>query len=140
MSNNQKLLIVCSLLALSSCDRKGTDYLPQPVGDYPSVLDIGSLGIMTKAQFEEFRQMRHEGLTPPGEVATDEGTAFVSPLEWCRDPANFDADGNPVCYFGQVSGSVSGVGGGAPAQLAGPPMAPAWRSIAALPRGDHPAN
>lgn len=113
MSNNQKLLIVCSLLALSSCDRKGTDYLPQPVGDYPSVLDIGSLGIMTQAQFEEFRQMRHPGLTPEDEDATDEGTPYVSPLEWCRDPANFDADGNPVCYFGQVSGSVSGVRGGA---------------------------
>lgn len=113
MNSKNTLIILSAVIALHGCDRKGTDYLPQATGDYPSVLDIGTMGIMTQDQFELFRQMRFEGQAPSSGLASDDETPIVSPLEWCRDPENRDANGNPLCYFGQLSGSVSGVRGGA---------------------------
>ena len=113
MSNKNTLLFLSAVFVLTGCDRKGTDYLPQAIGDYPSVLDVGSLGIMTKDQYEVFKQMRFDGQAPPDGLTSDGESSIVSPVEWCRDPANRDADGNPLCYYGQLSGSVSGVRGGA---------------------------
>lgn len=110
MSNKYASLLL-GLVALTGCDREGLDYLPVAQGDHPAVVDIGTLGIMSLEQLDEFKATRFAAQSAV--IVEQGGDAVVSPIDWCADPAHVDAQGNPLCFFGQLSGSTDGVRGGA---------------------------
>ncbi len=75
--------IIGGLVLLAACDNSGKELLPQPNPDYPGVIEIGQLSVMS---------------------ADDVGA--IDP-DWC---ANQD---DPGCYFGQISSTDNVTKGGA---------------------------
>lgn len=101
MSMNRALL---AGLLLAGCDRSGLDKVPQPNPDFPAVVEIGELDVMTKTQLETLR-------------AQGAGSA-----DWCANSSNeareavgerTQEDGKPLCYYGQVGLAEVGEKGGA---------------------------
>lgn len=109
--SKQHLALLLSCVSVAACDRDGLSYLPVAQGDHPDVFDIGTLGIMSLDQLEEFKATRYAAQSAV--IVQQGGDPVPSPIEWCADPENVDAEGNPLCYFGQLSGSTDGVRGGA---------------------------
>ena len=93
------LALALAGLAVSGCDRKGTDLLPDNSGFAP-VVTIGELAVLTPQDYWEYR------------FADD-------PQAWCNERVDIDGDGvasddEPVrCYYGQLGMPEAGVVGGA---------------------------
>jgi hypothetical protein len=85
-------LILTLVLLTSACDREGADMLPDAVGGHPIVLEMGSLGVMSASQLAAFQ-------------------ASEDPYAWCQE--NLDAQGNPLCSYGQLGPPETGKRGGA---------------------------
>lgn len=95
------------------CDRSGADKLPQQNDDFPAVVELGELDVMTSTQLtamqDEIRSTIRNGGTP-------------APSEWCDSSADLpresvgdrlQADGNKLCHYGQLGVAQIGETGGA---------------------------
>jgi len=78
-------------LALASCDRSGTDLLPNPGDQFSPVIEAGKLHVLSAAELQEFQ-------------------ASSDPKTWC---AQTDETGALRCLFDQVGPPDAGVRGGA---------------------------
>lgn len=87
-----RTLFLALPVALLACDRKGADMLPQAVGNHPDVLEIGKLSVMSPEQYEAY-------------------LSAEDPIAYCAN--ELDADGNPLCYYGQMGPAPAGKRGGA---------------------------
>lgn len=85
--------IVVLLATLVACDRSGDDLIPQPNGEFPAVIDIGELAILTPAQLQELRA---------------EGSGAKA---WCDN--NLDSEGRQHCFYGILGQAEAGIKGGA---------------------------
>ena len=81
------------LVFLAACDRSGAELIPQPNGEFPAVIDIGEMAVMSAAQVEDLQS---------------EGSGSKA---WCD--SNTDADDNPYCFYGMLGQAEAGVKGGA---------------------------
>jgi hypothetical protein len=85
-------------LAVASCDRKGSDLLPDN-GKFSPVATIGELAVLTPQDYWEYR-------------------SSADPQAWCNERVDADGDGvvgddEPMrCYYGQLSMPEPGVVGG----------------------------
>lgn len=48
MSDHKTYLLALGAVLASGCDRSGVDLLPQPNEDYPGVIEVGRVGVMSK--------------------------------------------------------------------------------------------
>ena len=83
-------------VALCACDRSGVDLVPETDGDFAAVIELGEIGVMTRAQLNELQTAVMSG---------------SNPQEWCD--SNQTADGKRPCYFGILGQAGIGTKGGA---------------------------
>lgn len=117
-------LIGCGLL-IASCDRKGSDMLPQPIGDHPDILEIGSLRVLGRNEVQLLRDLPigddsegNDNSAQWSSVLTDHGVgdryrddlaSMNNRYDWCD---LLDEDGNRNCYYGQLGPPEPGKRGG----------------------------
>jgi len=89
------LLAFALPLTLLSCDRSGESLVPDPNGDFQSVLEIGELAIMSSANLTSL---------------TNAVLSGTSPQQWCKDNL---VDGKQQCYFSILGQAPNGIKGGA---------------------------
>lgn len=123
------VLLGCATV-LASCDRKGADMLPQPVEDFPVILEIGDLRVLGRNEVQMLAQFPvpashqgEDGLAQWPSVLTSQALAdagvpdiyrndletFDNVYDWC---ALEDEDGQLNCYYGQVGPPEAGKRGG----------------------------
>ena len=83
-------------VALCACDRSGVDLVPETDGDFAAVIELGEIGVMTRAQLSDLQNAVMSG---------------SNPQEWCD--SNQTADGKRPCYFGILGQAGIGTKGGA---------------------------
>ena len=103
MSTTKGALLLTGLL-LAGCDRSGLDKVPQPNDDFPAVVEIGELEVISGSQLLTLREQ------------------LSGSAEWCANSASepreevgdrVQADDTPLCYYGQVGLAEVGEKGGA---------------------------
>jgi hypothetical protein len=82
-------------LFLLGCDRSGDDLVPTPDGDFPSVIEIGELSVMSS---EDLYLLKTSVLSGS------------NGQEWCKTNL---VDGTPQCFYGILGESTVDVKGGA---------------------------
>ncbi len=89
---------------LVGCDRSGLDKVPQPNEAFPAVVEVGQLEVISASQYSTLEE---------------QGAGAYS---WCDSSGSVErdtvgdrdqAEGLPLCYYGQVGTSEIGGGGGA---------------------------
>lgn len=113
------LVSAAALAVLAGCDRSGADLLPDYDNGVPSIVEIGKIQVLTEDQFVEF--MATSEIDPAmdwGQWGIDTAALDgVTPQQWCTEEND---DGQPRCYFGQLSSPETGYRGGATFTFDGP--------------------
>jgi len=91
MLMKNSMLVV--MLALVACDRSGDDLIPQPNGEFPAVIDIGEVAVISGSMYQTLRA---------------EGSSAKA---WCDN--NIDSSGRPYCFYGILGQAEAGIKGGA---------------------------
>jgi len=95
--------LILTLLSLGGCDRSGTNVLPQPNLDFPAVVEVGNLEVISSSQLVELQSQGY------------------NVREWCDNSGTVaretvgnrqQAEGEPLCYYGVVGMTEIGQRGG----------------------------
>ncbi len=105
--NNGRLGLLLSVAAvLGACDRKGSDMLPQPVEEFPVILELGELRVLGRNE----AHMLPEFAVPESHQAYQASeSGYVDGFrQWSSvliDPAEFTAAGNTAPFTANAVGS-----------------------------------